>query len=340
MKKAGVKPLIFFALFWSAITLLFDAVMVRDGVARLASLRFQPVPCVILESKVTEHQGDEGTSYQPEIRFSYAVDGHEFESERVYAGNRSSTGSRRACRLVELYSTGSRTNAYFNPNEPGYAVLRRGFRGNELFMALFMTPFNLVMVGLWALVVHARRVARHPPFAGGVKFIEAREGKRVRLRTIPPALAAGAALGGVCFVSTFVVGFTKGEYAPLPFVGSLWAVAIGAAVWACLWRLRREASGREDLILHADGKRLTLPQTCGRKTGVTVECSEIVGLDVHVEFDSYKRPSRFIPALVMRGGQRLDLAKWPDLERADRFNDWLRNELQLAPPKIGAGVAK
>lgn len=336
MKKPLIRPLIFFALFWSAITLLFDVVMVRDGVARLLSLRFQSVPCVILVSKVTEHQDDEGSSYQAEIRFAYTVDGHEFEGEKVYAGSRSGTGSRRANRLIELYPAGSRTNAYFNPSEPGYAVLRRGFRGNELFTALFMTPFNLVMLGLWGWTIHIWRRKKHPPVAGGAKIIEGKEGKRVRLPTLPPVLAAAVALGAVSFISVFIVAFTKGEYTPLPYISSAWLIALGTAIWAYGWRRRRESSGREDLVLHADGQRVSLPQTFGRDTNVTVNRDDITGLDVHLEFDSYKRPSRFIPTLVMRDGQRLQLVSWADEDQANSFNDWLRSELQLPPPMINA----
>ncbi len=335
MKKPGIKALIFFALFWSAITLLFDVVMVKDALARLASLGFQPVPCVIIESEVERHDDGEGTSYEAKIRFSYTVNGQTYEGDKVYAGTKSSGGSRRAHKLVSIYAAGVQTNAYVKPGEPGQAVLRRGFRGNELFLALFMTPFNLIMLGLWGWILHAWHTTKHPPVAGGAKIVETKDGKRVRLPSTPPVLAAAIALGAVCFVSIFVVGFTKGEHAPLPYIGAVWGMAIGTAGWAYWWRRRRVASGREDLLLHSDGKRISLPQTLGRDMAATIHCADIAGLDTHLEFDSYQRPSRFIPTLVMRDGQRLQLARWSDEAQAESFTDWLRRELQLPPPKRG-----
>lgn len=335
MKKSAIKPLIFFALFWSAITLLFDVVMVKDALARLASLRFQPVPCVILASEVERNDDGEDTSYGARIRFSYTVAGRTYESDQVYAGTKSSGGSRRAHTLVSIYAAGVQTNAYVKPGEPEQAVLRRGFRGNELFMALFMTPFNLVMLGLWGWILHAWHTAKHPPVAGGAKIVETPEGKRVRPPATPPVLAAVIALGAVCFVSIFVVAFTKGEHAPLSYIGPVWGIALGTAGWTYWWRRRRVASGREDLLLHSDGKRVSLPQTLGRDATATICCADIAGLDIHLEFESYDRPSRFIPTLVLRDGQRLQLARWSDEAQAESFNDWLRGELQLPPPKRG-----
>lgn len=336
MKKAGAIPLVFFALFWSAITGLFDVMMVRDAIARFSSLSFEPVSCVVLESKVAEHSDSEGSSYAAEIRYRYSIDGTEYQSDRVYAGTRNSTGSGRAHRLVVRYPSGSVTNAYFNPNQPGVAVLRRGFLGNELFHALFMTPFNLIMVGLWTWIVGAWRTSKSPPIAGGAKLMRTADGLRVRLPTMSRLIAAGVALGGVSFISIFIVGFTKGEYAPPSIIGTIWGVAITAAIAAYVWRGRRERSGREDLVLHADGKRVTLPQTFGRSLCATIARDDITGLDISVEYDSYKRPSQFIPTLVMRNGERLQLAKWSNEDRANRFNEWLREELQLPPPKLSS----
>jgi len=325
--------MIFFALIWGGMTLLFDVMTARDFLLRLASQRFQPVSCTILESKVVEHSDSDGTSYEAKISFSYSVDGRVFEAHRVYAGSGDSAGRGRARGLVDLFPVGSQAMAYYNPSDPEDAVLRKGFSGDELFHLLFMTPFNLVAVGLWVWIMHARRFAKHPPLAGGAKIIETKEGKRVRLPTIRPIFAAAIAFGGVCFISAFVVAL-KDEYMSVPYISLVWAAAFGAAVWAWRWRRRRESSGSEDMVLLADGKSVTLPQTCGRKSSVTIDRDNIAGLDVSLVFDSYKRPSQFVPTLIMRNGERLQLVSWADEDRASRFSDWLRGELQLPPPKI------
>ena len=197
-------------------------------------------------------------------------------------------------------------------------------------------PFNLIGIGLAFGIRYAWRLDNRPPIAGGAKLIETKEGKLIRLPGYPPLLAAGIVLVIVCSVSTIAISSTCGKYAPFTVTGSAWVIALSAGLWAYLWRKLRNTSGRNDLLLHADGQRVTLPQTRGRKISLTINRADIETLVIHVEFDSYKRPSRFIPTLVMLSGERLELAEWPAEILANRFTDWLRGELQLPPPMLGA----
>ena len=66
--------------------------------------------------------------------------------------------------------------------DPAEALLRPGLAGSDLFLLLFMTPFNAVMLGFWWLGWNRLRRKWHKPIAGGVKL-------RIELRTTRACLA-------------------------------------------------------------------------------------------------------------------------------------------------------
>jgi hypothetical protein len=175
-----------------------------------------------------------------------------------------------------------------------------------------------------------------------VKLLVSREGTRARLTTISPLLAAGATLGGCSFVAIFVAAFSGLESGSIPAMLAVWAVVLGVTAWVYVWRRRRDASGREDLVLHADGRHITLPENCGRKASVTIARQEIADAVVAeiqpAKPDSESSPS-YAPAVVLRNGERMQLVKWSGRESADAFVDWLRGELQMAPARVHAEEA-
>jgi hypothetical protein len=327
--------LLFFTLFWTLIVGLFDVVMMTDGLRRLSSLRYQSVPCVITKAEVREDHDGEGSSYYPEITYTYAVDGQKYEGDQLYAGSRHGSSSRRAHRIISTYAAGTETNAWIDPAAPANAVLRRGLLGNELFLALFMTPFNVAMIGLWAALFHLWRTAKHTVIAGGVELIDTPNGICARLSRYSPLIAGALGLGVSSFVSVFVVAFTFGEFARPAVMVPVWVIVIGIGLSAYAWRRQQEISGREDLILHADGLRLTLPQHDDRKTSITLDITAVKAVTVEevwpVNRDSESHPM-FAPTLETHDGRRFTLVKWHEQSKATGFADWLREKLFSAPP--------
>lgn len=329
-----------FMLGWTAITSAFDGLMLYDAAKRLQSLTFKPIPCVILQSEVVVHSDPEGgSSYRPVVRYSYQVLGLRFEGDKLYAGNRSSFGSRRAHRIANTYPAGKEATAFVKSKRPSEAVLVQGFQGDELFGALFMTPFNLIMGGLWAAYIHGRRASKHPPIAGGVTLL--REGQTIRARLVnfPAGVVALLALGIAASVAIFPVAFTTGSHAPPQVIIPVWGVVLAIAAGTYVRRKRIENSGGADLVLDSANRQLTLPLNCGRKAPVQLPWEAVTDITVNEVWPANRdsdSSADYYPTLMLTGDRAECLVKWTDREQAEQFVAWLREQLGAGsvPPRL------
>lgn len=331
--------MIVFLVGWTAITSAFDGLMLYDAVKRLESLTFKPISCVILQSEVVMHSDSEGSSYQPVVRYSYQVLGLSFEGDKLYAGNRSSFGSRRAHRIANAYPAGKEATAFVNSERPAEAVLIQGFQGDELFGALFMTPFNLIMLGLWAAYIHEKRTAKHPPIAGGVTLLRKGQAIHARLVNFSAGVAALLALGIAASAAIFPVAFTAGAHAPPQVIVPVWGVVLAIAAGTYVRRKRIENSGVADLVLDCANRQLTLPLNCGRKSPMQLPWEAVTDIAVNevwpVNRDS-DSSADYYPTLMLTGDRAECLVKWTDREQAEQFVAWLREQLGVGsvPPRL------
>lgn len=330
MKKSGVVFLVCFALFWTAIVGCFDGMLVYSAYKCFRSRDYVAVPGTILTSEVKESSDSEGTSYKAEIRYRYEVKGQGYEGDRLFAGTPFSAGRRPAQRWVETYPAGKTVTAYVNPADANEAILQRGFHGAELFITLFMTPFNVVMFGLWLWPWKVWREKKHPPLAGGVKVWTNGNEVRAHLNRWAPWQAGVVTVGAVAFVAIFPVGFLSGFQPPAALILPVWGMVLGAGLWAYLRRRARRNSGREDLVIEKGTLHLTLPPQDKRKQPLSLRREEVA--DVIVEevpaIDSDSSPT-YNPVLMLRDGRRERLMKSLGKEEAEGFVKWLRGELRI-----------
>src|SRR5215471_2587758 len=145
------KALLFFGLFWSAMTLLFDGFVVVPAVRQVVALRFPSTEGVILSSEVTHHDDSDGTTYGVAIRYSYSVGSRGYEGDRYRYDKSTSSDCAWAQRAVAERPPGTKVRVYYNPLNPAEALLVPGILGSDLFLLAFMTPFNAAMLGFgWA----------------------------------------------------------------------------------------------------------------------------------------------------------------------------------------------
>jgi hypothetical protein len=331
--------LLLFLLFWTAITSAFDGLMLYDAVKRTLSHTYQPVACTIEHNEVTVETDDEGSSYRVNLRYAYSVAGKTFTGTRIHAGNRNQFGRARANRFSSMFPANQTATAYFNPRNPAEAILIRGLLGNELFMALFMTPFNIVMVGLWYAFVCGRREIKSPSTAGGVKIVRDGTGTRARLRTLSPLFAATLGLGTVAFIGSLMIGFIFGEYASTWIMLLVWLTGFVTAAICYCRQHDREDSGQHDLILHNDHRRITLPLNCGRKTPIAILREEVSSLFIEEDPPADKGENEsawYCPTVALRNGTKHRLVKWSDHDQAESFIIWLKAELRLTESSIAS----
>jgi hypothetical protein len=323
---AGLIGLVF-VLFWSGLTGVADFFVGRDILRQCATYGFAATEGTITKSEVTEHRGSKGsTNYRWHLGYTYLVGDQRIEGDRYRFQSSDDRGD--ANKLSERFPVNSRPTVYYDAADPSRAVLLRGLEGRDLFIPMFLMPFNLVALVGWS-VIFATCFRRNVHFeTGGVRVRD----DGLELRAFVPDHSAlfvfGAAIFGMSFAMIFVVGFMTGFEPSLEVMIGVWGVIFAVAIWFALPRLIRDRRGLSDLIIDRFGKRLTLPITHGRKEQLEIPFAALVSTRVkEVRTKGSKGRTNF-SYHVMLSAQNVgkDQCVWQstDAEKAERFATWLK----------------
>lgn len=330
-----------FTLFWSCIVLLFDGLMVHGIYKQLESRHFPAATGTIISSEVTTHHTSKGgTSYNAAVTYRFTVDGKYFEGSRIRFGMTVSSRSY-ATSIVNAHPSGSTVQIFYNPANPQESVLSPGLEGLDLVLAMFLTPFNMVMFGMWLWACSWLRERFFKPVAGGVKIMADGGTTRVRLPQFPAILWGLITTGTLGFISIFAVGFGAQMQPSIPLALSVIAAVYLSGIAVFFWQQLKINSGIDDLILNESARTLELPLTFGRSQRITVNVADIQSLAVQKILhrnnkgrDSYT----YAPTLCLTGtdAPTQKLADWSDKLKADEFAGWLRQQLN---PNLPATMA-
>jgi Protein of unknown function (DUF3592) len=328
--------LVIFACFWSTFVVFFDVHIGCNLWNQFAYRNYPTTTGEITHSEVTQHRGSKGgTTYGVDIRYRYAVNDRPFEGRRFRYSAESSSDRAWAERAVAGHPVGSQAQVFYSPRNPQDAVLSPGVEGSDLILVLFSMPFNMVMLGMWTWLGGWLRERVFRLVAGGVRIITEGPRTRIRLPEYAAMVWGMVAIGGVSFVSIFILGFASGFHPSLPAACVVLFVvaAAGAGAYWRQWRIIH--SGDDDLILDEGAQTIALPETCGRKNRVTSAIGEIENLTLEVIAHQGSKGGvsyTYTPTLWLRnraaGGQKL--ADWSDKMKAEAFTDWLRQRLGLS----------
>ncbi|KFA92921.1 DUF3592 domain-containing protein [Archangium violaceum] len=325
--------MLLFILAATALVLAFDG-KILHGIARQGLAAFHPsAPGTITRSRVVEHRDSDGSTYGFEVRYAYEAGGRAYEGSQYRYGAWRSSNKRVAEDLARRFPVGAIVPVFHDPESPGDAVLVTGIQGVDLFLLLFMNPFNLVMlVGLRGVL---------GLLLGGDEErlgVFMRAGRvHVRLEGVS-ALAVGVmALGGSSFLSIFVVGFVTGFEPPLAVAVLTWGAVLTTGVVFARRQRAKLDSGDCDLILDETNRRLSLPVGAGREARLDVPWSQVtsVVLEERTEKDNEgDLVTRWCPTLVLaapHGGKRNEtLVEWSDEHKAAVLVKWLKSRLPHA----------
>lgn len=325
-----------FGVFLTAIVGTFDVFVGHALVRQSLALHYPTVVGRVTRSEVTRHSGSKGGStYGARVEYTYQVGPEEYTGTRVRYGEFNSSDSDWARAMVAAHPVGKEIPVHYNPKDPGDALLTPGVEGSDLMILLFLTPFNAILIGVWAAGGSAiwHRGFKSP--AGGLPIRTTRGQTRVCLADYGPVTAGLVAVGLSAFVGVFVVGFGLGGFRPrLPVIQVVWAVVLGIGFTTAYWRWRNIQSGRYDLVLDESAGWLELPRADCRGPGrrVPLTAAKQVSVETVEERTAKGGTTRLhYPVLQFHTGhgESVRLGTFHVQSRAQEFANWLRRRLGL-----------
>ena len=109
-----------------------------NTVLRASSMKNWPTAeAIVTQSKVRVQRPSSGGSSSTiaEVRYRYKVEGRTYTSDRVTSAQYGSSDSSRAYGQVRTYPVGKEVLAYYNPDDPSYAVLET--RWDKIYIIAF-----------------------------------------------------------------------------------------------------------------------------------------------------------------------------------------------------------
>lgn len=320
--------LLIFALFWATIIGVFDVTVGRDVVNAVRSEGFSTTTGTVISAEVTEHRGDEGPRYSADIRYRYNVLGFERTGETYRFGAYQPSGSRTAHDVVAAHRVGEPVTVYYDPDDTTLSVLKPGLDGSSLFMLLFLTPFNVVMIGLWWIVGPQFWHWWHGTMPPAAPWFRQGSATHVRLPYLP-AVGAGLVTAGFCaFVSTFIVGFSTSFEPSVDLMLTTLAIVLALAIAAGINTWVKERQGAFDVVIR--DRFVELPAMYGRTQRCTLDRAAISGVAIEkTEYEDSERSTTYDVRFERRGGGHETIVTWYDGPSAERFAGWLREKLGL-----------
>ncbi len=318
--KLGIAA---FVLFWSALTLTFDVYGGWGAVRQLLATGYPHVPGRMLKCELKVHHG-KGVSYSVEMEYSYEVAGIAYHGT-TYRHGFGRSSRKFAEPLVQAFFPGQPVEVYFNPSDPSDAALQPGIGGTDLFIAMFMTPFNVIMFGCWGGLGARLRFGA----TGGVRPREDGFEQRLAVARWKPVHAACLATTGASFVLIFLVGFPTGMDPSLSVAAGAWVVILCSAAAAWIWTARTVPGDTRDLVINLANETVTLPVVGHRTAPLNISWSSISAVVVDSDGDASKRSYVAVAVVTWQDGShsREPLTEPQPWWSANSLANWLREQL-------------
>lgn len=324
--------ILLFALFWSAIVGFMDLQLGGMILRQAGSRTYLSTQGTILSSEAVYGRTRKGRrTVGLEVRYTYTVSGREYTGDRYAFNSAKSSDSGWVYDALKLYPPGAKATVYYDPSAPNRAVLRRGLDGSDLFILLFMTPFNAIALGLLGAAAGLIHDA-----SGGRPPLKVRPGRNltehVDAGDLGPFAVFLLALGLGSFFGVFIVALSGGFHPSLRKATIVWALILGLAAVASIRTMLGRLRGNHEIIIDRQNGVLSLPPMHGRKGRSSVPISSIVAIQAEyvprATRTSKPRGTYEVQALTLHG-ERLTLIKPSSIVSAERMAEALRQRLGL-----------
>ncbi len=121
------------------------------------SKNWPAVPGTITVSQVAISTDDDGTTYSADVQFKYVVNDRWYTADTVNFGEYGSGNRSRAEKIVARYPPGSQVTVYYNPDNPGTAVLEPGVTWGSYFGFLMSLAFLIAPALMLFSFIRKRR---------------------------------------------------------------------------------------------------------------------------------------------------------------------------------------
>ena len=323
--------------FWTALVGIAD-IAIGDGLYhQLRATQFATARGEILSSEIeSDRDSDGNTTYQPKVTYTYEVNNETLRGETIRYGETGS-GNSYAHEFVADRPVGEIVDVHYDPSDPSDAVLVTGIEGSDLFLLMFITPFNVIMVGGWYFLASTLRqlvmpATNIPP----CRYSDDGYEMRIMIDRVSLIAVVNISLLALCFTSVFVVGFGTGRgfHPSLTTMLIVWSIILSITTLLTTWFAMQNWSGKYDILVHHLDQKITLPVTRKRKQEVILPLRDIeevyVDRNVKTDSDGDQHVTFFVRTRIHPDSKALDekssstetLSKFHDEEEAYRFADW------------------
>lgn len=326
-------------LFWTGIVGIFDVVISRGIYHQIRATQFVTTRGEIISSEVESDHDSDGTTYRPKATFEYDADNQTLLGKTI-RHNLTGSSDSYAHEFVANHPVGKKVDVHYDPSNPTDAVLVTGLEGSDLFMLMFMTPFNVIMLGGWYFLFSTiRQLVTPENWVRPCRYTDDGYEMRIMIDRVPLIAVVGISLLALCFINVFVVGFGSGFHPSMTTMLTTWLIILLITILATVWFAIRNWSGDYDIVVHRFGKKITLPATNKRKQEVTIPIKDIedvyVDRNVKTGSDGEEHESFFVRIKVQPNSKALNdkftntqtLVKIFDEEKAYRFADWFATDV-------------
>lgn len=335
-KAVSLGILLIWCCLWTGFIGAFDYWAAGRFVNQLRTSGFEPATGRVIDADVQSTRHKNSYTHRLELAYRYEVLGTAYEGQ-LWNYTEIESSDKWAQRIAQTYPPGTSLTVHYNPADPSEAVIEPGLTGVEPFVLLFMTPFHLIVIGSWGVVVNFLRSEdwrRYAPVSGDGDRV------RVRLAQYSPKLTAAFALFLGSIGGALAVVLIAGSHPPLWLPLVVW----GTLLFACNYVYQRMArpirNGDVDLVLRLRAGTLTLPATQGRKAPLEIPLAQIVSIEPEIiiiarrrndyETREYNTTVSWEEQGVLR---RERLMQWMCEEQAVEFAAWLSAACQLHAPR-------
>lgn len=123
--KKGCFPFLFLFALAAGGAILFGLGFRQYQNARV-SKSWPIVPGVVVVSELYEYDSDDTTVYDADVRYQYTVNDFSYTGDKVMFGGVGSSNPTSAIEIVNRYPVGQAVEVYYDPADPGTAVLEKG----------------------------------------------------------------------------------------------------------------------------------------------------------------------------------------------------------------------